>query len=211
VKNFKKLFENDSYLTLNTNLELTNNFSIKSEIQTGNYQNFNISVDDFTLKEGHVFFTKNIYDILYKNEITDFFDYRKNDIKGLTSEIYEKNYKYIIVSASISSLIELSDFNMSNINNQYTLYEIGSVGSTKVLVNPYMDYNDKHIYFFNNIEYNINNEILETFENIIIFKYKYNMKINESLKCYILNDHIPSDIYNEYIRRERSKKLDNII
>lgn len=211
MKNFKKLFENDSYLTLNTNLELTNNFSIKSEIQTGNYQNFNISVDDFTLKEGHVFFTKNIYDILYKNEITDFFDYRKNDIKGLTSEIYEKNYKYIIVSASISSLIELSDFNMSNINNQYTLYEIGSVGSTKVLVNPYMDYNDKHIYFFNNIEYNINNEILETFENIIIFKYKYNMKINESLKCYILNDHIPSDIYNEYIRRERSKKLDNII
>jgi hypothetical protein len=182
----------DSYIKRDISL---NNFK-RFQISINNSFNINIPGIDTDIMLEKLLYSEvksNIYKEIF-NSITDtdnidFIDYIGKNIddgnlyKDIVSLILSNNFNYVITNAQIGSIIQDSQnfhfnkqFSNTSLRTSSTPYVIGSIGPTKVFVNPYMKFTDNRVIMFNGSYLNFRN--LDRVEDVSNLNHHTNIRIN---------------------------------
>ena len=164
---------NDSYIKRDISL---NNFK-KFEISINNSFNINIPGVDTDIMFEKLLYSEvesNIYKEIFKSitdtDDIDFIDYIGKNIddgnlyKDIVNLILSNKFSYVITNAQIGSIIQDSQnfhfnkqFSNTSLRTSSAPYVIGSIGPTKVFVNPYMKFTDNRVIMFNGSYLNFRN------------------------------------------------------
>lgn len=221
--------------------DIFNESYIKRDIGLNNFKRFQISINNsFNINipgiNTDIMFEKLLYSEvesnIYKeifNSITDtdnidFINYIGKNIddgnlyKDIVSLILSNNFNYVIINAQIGSLIQ--DSNNFHFNKQFpntslrtssAPYVIGSIGNTKVFVNPYMKFTDNRVIMFNGSYLNFRNMNRVEDDNLNTnINFEADIKSTPSKIVFII-DSVNSESYLSYKRVLRDKKIDNIL
>jgi hypothetical protein len=170
---------------------------------------------------------KEIFNRITNTDNFDYVDYIGKNIddgqlyKKIVDIILGSNYSLIITNAKIGSIIQDStnfhfqkQFSNTALNTSSSPYIIGSIGYTKIFVNPYMKFTDNRLIMFNgswlNLENLIKTDNSASFNNQIKFNFEVDIKTSDSKVVFII-DSEKSEGYLQYKSLLRENKINKIL
>ena len=170
---------------------------------------------------------KEIFNRITNTDNFDYVDYIGKNIddgqlyKKIVDIILSSNYSLIITNAQIGSIIQDStnfhfqkQFSNTALNTSSSPYIIGSIGYTKIFVNPYMKFTDNRLIMFNgswlNLENLIKTDNSASFNNQIKFNFEVDIKTSDSKVVFII-DSEKSEGYLQYKSLLRENKINKIL
>jgi hypothetical protein len=214
---------------------------VKREISLNNFKRFEVSVSNrfnipgidmdsminkLLYSEVESSIHKEIFNKITNTDNFDYVDYIGKNIddgqlyKKIVDIILGSNYSLIITNAKIGSIIQDStnfhfqkQFSNTALNTPSS-YIIGSIGYTKIFVNPYMKFTDNRLVMFNGSWLNLRNLIKtdnsDSFNNQVRFNFEVDIKTSDSKVVFII-DSEKSEGYLQYKSLLREDKINKIL
>jgi hypothetical protein len=224
---FDSIFIN-SYIKRNISL---NNFK-RFEVSINNQFNIpgvdmNSMINKLLYSEVKTTIHKEVFNRIADTNDFDYIDYMNKNIddgqlyKQIVDIILTSNYNTIITNTQIGSIIQDSTnfhfnryFSNTSLRSSPVPYIVGSIGYTKIFVNPYMKFTDNRLVMFNGSWLNLENlsKIDDSINsnNSIKFIFDLDIKTSDSKVVFII-DSEKSEGYLQYKSLLRENKINKIL
>jgi hypothetical protein len=215
---------------------------IKKDISLNNFKRFEVSVSNqfnipgidmdsminkLLYSEVESSIHKEVFSRITNTDNFDYVDYIGKNIddgqlyKKIVDIILGSNYSLIITNVQIGSIIQDStnfhfqkQFSNNSLNTSSSPYIIGSIGHTKIFVNPYLKFTDNRLIMFNGSWLNLKNLIKtdnsDSTNNQIKFNFEVDIKTSDSKVLFII-DSEKSEGYLQYKSLLREDKINKIL
>ncbi len=190
--------------------------------------------------EIHNTIRKELFSTINKSENVDFIDIMSSNsglpmlflssesLKEVEKFIIDKNYKNIITTGKVASELQdsqsfcffpLKENSTNGIKtNSGSVYQVGSIFGISIWVDPYLNFNEDKIIFYNDIVVDIRDIDCSIFEEYsftpkVLISYKMSVSVDQSLVVYLVDSEKSKNFekFLAYKSHKRNVKIDNII